>query len=154
MIVSKRVQDNVAGAAMLGVFVLAASVSLSYGSRARLVPLAVAVAAVALMLVQLVVQNVARPAQAAEETSERSRSVRSGLAIAGVFVAGIVVLGILPATLLYVFGYLRWIGKARPLVAVVYAVGTWGVLYLMFSVFLGVPLYTGVFGLWVPYLSG
>ncbi|MQA78027.1 MAG: hypothetical protein GEV10_06035 [Streptosporangiales bacterium] len=85
---------------------------------------------------------------------EPGGSIAGGIAVVASFVVGIVLVGILPAVLLFVFGYVLRVGRSRLLPAAAYAVGTWGVLYVLFVLFLRLPMYGGIVGIWIPYVSG
>lgn len=160
MNLGKRMEDNLAAGVLLAVFVLAVVIAAGYGSRARLVPVAIAVTAIVLVLAQITVQNLTRRPAAADAAPEQrpggtqGGSLLGGIGIVAILVAGILLVGLLPAILLYVFGYLKWVAMTRTVLAAGYAIAAWGVLYLLFALFLGIPLYTGLFDLWIPVLSG
>ena len=55
-------------------------------------------------------------------------------------------LGLLPSILLAVIGLVRFYGKEKWRTAITVGVGTTGAMYLIFVMFLGVPLPQGIFG--------
>lgn len=182
---SRRVQENIVAGLVLAVLLVFAGLSLTYSARARLVPLTVAIGSIALMVIQLLVQNLSRAGADAEpggaglfgqgglspdddemspathplppeqdETvtvlHEAGGSVLGGITVVAAFAVLILMAGVLPAALLFVFGYLRWVARASLRACVAYAVGTWGLLYLLFVVFLQVSMSGGYLGQWLP----
>ncbi len=170
-----KLADNIAALVMLALFSYMAWESMGFESKARLAPLFISLSCAGFMLIELVVQNVEL---VTERSLERARqkavatplseveyeeassppilhsSMRSMAVVLLPFFVGALLLGLLPAAFLYIFGYVRFIAKAPIAVAVGYAAGTFIVVRLLFVDALGVNMYDGILGLWIPYISG
>jgi hypothetical protein len=163
---SRRVQDNIVGVIVLAVFLVLLYLTFGYSSRARLVPLPVAVLGVILAVVQLFWQNFrsvddllmnpldlvgnpripGTPAAPASQTEVKRKpggefSAFGILAILLVLVYGV---GPLPAVFIFTAGYLGLTRHCTPVRAIVYAAICAAVLYGLFGFALGVPLNRGL----------
>lgn len=169
MNLSSKAQDNLVGGCILSVLMMVIGLSLTYGPRARLVPLTVSVLTLTALLVEMFLRNTRsknsrgvegidfltkRGEEIASEIpvgepddavviDEPGGSARGGIGLVALFAALIYLFGILPATFSYVTGYLFFISKVGLVKALAYAGATWVTLYLLFIVLLGVPLYYG-----------
>lgn len=172
MSLSRRAQENLVAGILLAVFVAFAAISLTYGDRARLVPLPVAIASSLLILLQLYLQNtradadlavdamhlfarqgeqitstleaeLAIPEQGVTIVEEPGGSEWSAALLVIAFVSMILLVGILPAVFLFVFGYFLLVSKKRVLTSLAYAIGTEVAIYALFVWVLKVQMYGG-----------
>jgi hypothetical protein len=171
---SRRTQENIVAGILLAVFLVLLALTLGYSSRARLVPLPVAILGVVLAVAQLLWQNlrlvdelrvnfldlVGSPGavektvigQGTLETERRDGAGApcrlggelSAFGIVAVLLALVFVVGPLPAVFLFTAGYLRLTKHCSSPRALLYALACVGVLYGLFGFTLGVQLNRGL----------
>jgi len=73
------------------------------------------------------------------------RQVLSVLIPAAVYVLGVGLIGIYISSMIYIAGFMIWMGKYRWLKSVVVGVSVSAVMFLMFEVWFKVPLYKGAY---------
>ncbi len=167
---SRRAQENLAAAVILGVFVGVIIMSLGYGPRARLIPLPLATIGILLTVIQIVWQNVrstdelqvdllqvlTRQAEkegaAAKEGEDGPgprqkspwRKEAAALGIVAALAGLILLLGPIPAIFLFTGAYFLFSGHYSWLKGLVYTVAFTAAVYLLFVVALEVQLYHGI----------
>jgi len=162
--VSKRTQENVVAGLVLLLFVGLLVVSFSYGPRARLVPVPVAIVGILLTLVQIYWQN-SRPAEElsfdllevlvagqdkvpeAMKSDSRPRTVANqlqGLGIVGALLALFLALGPFPAMFIFMTAYLSLSGYSRLLRSLLIATALTLGLWVLFVMILRVQVYWGL----------
>jgi hypothetical protein len=174
---SRRAQENLVGVIVLAVFVMLLVMTLSYGSRARLVPLPVSILGIIFALAQLVWQNLrsvdelrvnvldvlgGRPAAAQQQataaapvapSAERKQKFGgelSAFALILILLALVFTVGPLPTVFLFTAGYLGLTRHCSPLRAVAYGLICVAVLYGLFGFILGVQLNRGLLSGFLP----
>lgn len=158
----KITQENIMAVLLLVVFGAFAVATMSYGDRARLVPLPVAVFSMGMVFCQLVVQNFLKANFAVDAKEIFTKSTQKNISsvpskvrekggkewLAIVIVSGflvlILVLGLNLGILLFVIGYFSLVNKSSFLSSVIFGVVTWSAIYLLFSMILGVRFYQGL----------
>lgn len=169
---SRRVQENLIAVAMLTVFIGVIVMCLGYGTRARLVPLPLAVFGVIMMVAQLVWQNlrptdelhvdllevltrrnrkesIAGPAGESAPAAPADRAPRwrleaNAFAIVAVFLGLILLVGPITAIFLFTAGYFLLSKHYSWLRGLVYTSVFTATVYLLFVVALEIQLYHGV----------
>ncbi len=129
---------------MVAIFGVFTALATTYTSDARLAPLAVGTLGLALSLTQLVACIRTGRREKKKTQPDDDHGGRLLLAWFAGFVAAAILVGIVPTALLLVFAFLRFRGR-EPLrtaatVAVVFAV----IVYAVFELALGIPLFEGV----------
>ncbi len=154
---STKAQDNLA--CIVGLLIFGAFLVLSFqlvSSRARLVPMPIAVISMGLLLIQLYFQNfrpdvrlnvegtdlfqirpdVMGTEEEAEEEARKARqnkhSELSAFVVVLVLFAMILVIGLLPAIFLFVAGYFVIYGREKPHLALLWSAIATALLYLLF----------------------
>jgi hypothetical protein len=170
---SRRAQENLVLGVIIVVLLGAVVMSYGYGTRARMVPVPVAVFGLVLAFIQLVWQNlrsmdelqvdllqvltkqsekdaVAKVDQApadglaSRDPRLRQRRVVVAFAMVAVFLALVLVLGPLPAIFLFTAGYFLASGHYTWLKGLIYTSAFTAVIYLLFVVALEIQLYHGL----------
>jgi hypothetical protein len=171
--VSRRTQENIVAGVFLALFLALLYMTVGYSSRARLVPLPIAILGVCFAIAQLLWQNfraadqlninaldlimkrdvierapIDRRAVQADETepqaADRWRSEPWTFGMVALLLALVLVVGPLPAVFAFTAGYLA-ISKHSSLIrAVAYAFACVSVLYGLFGYTLGVQLNRGL----------
>jgi hypothetical protein len=170
---SRRVQNNIVGVIVLAVFLVLLYLTFGYSSRARLVPLPVAVLGVILAVVQLFWQNfrsveelrmnpldlVGNPRvpdasttasgmplapPSQTEVKRKPGGELSAFGLVAILLVLVYGVGPLPAVFLFTAGYLGLTRHCTPVRALVYAAICAAVLYGLFGFALGVPLNRGL----------
>jgi len=171
--VSRRTQENIVAGVFLAVFLALLFMTVGYSSRARLVPLPIAVLGVCFAVAQLLWQNfraadalninaldlimkrdviakapIDRQAVQADEAQPqaagRFRSEPWAFGMVALLLALVFVVGPLPAVLVFTAGYLAITKHSSLVRAVFYAFACAAVLYGLFGYTLGVPLNRGL----------
>ena len=150
---SRRLQENIVAGVLLAVFVGYLLMTLSFGPNARLVPLPIAALGIALLIIQLVRQNLhgakelhvdlfasltgapAAPEPETPQAGDPDAPLRRELA-AGAFVAAFVgliaLLGPVVAVLLFSTGFFALTRHYAPIKALVIGTSITAALYLLF----------------------
>jgi hypothetical protein len=171
--VSRRTQENIVAGVFLAVFLALLFMTVGYSSRARLVPLPIAVLGVCFAVAQLLWQNfraadelninaldlimkrdvIANAAidshavqadEAQPQAAGRLRSEPWALGMVALLLALVFVVGPLPAVLVFTAGYLAITKHSSLVRAVFYAFVCAAVLYGLFGYTLGVQLNRGL----------
>ena len=180
---SRRTQENIVAGVFLALFLALLYLTLGYSSRARLVPLPIAVLGVCFAVAQLLWQNfraanelninaldlivkrdviarapIDREAVQADEaqpqTTDRWRGERWTLGMVALLLALVLVVGPLPAVWVFTAGYLAISRHSSVGRAVLYATACVAVLYGLFGYTLGVQLNRGLIsGVIVDYVD-
>jgi len=160
---SRRTQENLFAGLVLLFFVAILVMSYSYGPRARLVPVPVAVIGIVLTLIQVYWQNT-RPAESLHidllemltDTSEVAKNAPpaakpmtirgqvQGFAIVGVLLAMFLAFGPFPAIFLFMSGYLAMSGYSRIGPSLLMATALTLVLWMLFVEVLRMQVYWGL----------
>ncbi|HEY9448061.1 MAG TPA: tripartite tricarboxylate transporter TctB family protein [Burkholderiales bacterium] len=164
---SRRLQENIVAGAIALAFAAVIMDSLTFGPRARMVPLPLATFGLILTVIQIVWQNL-RPADTPrvdwlgvlagkepvgaaprgdETPAKRDTPARSELGALGVVAAlvGLILLfGPIPAVFIFAAAYFLLSGHYSPLKGLVYAAAFTLTVYLLFVVALDIQLYHGV----------
>lgn len=168
---SRRMQENLMGAALMLVLAGFLVVGMSYGPKTRLVPVPLTIVSMLLLAAEMVLQNVRPDIKLSVDTMEvfakvqedgdeeeavpgapkpsTSRKELQGIGLVLLFVGMILVLGLMPAALVFVFGYFVLIGRERWFKSLIYSGVSIGVLYLLFVSLLGTQTYDGLLGAFV-----
>lgn len=169
---NKKTAENIVAVTFLVFFLAIAGLSLTYGSRARLVPFPIALISAALITLQLVIQNKrdvnidlrvdagelfsakkikadCKEEEAAAESAQKDKlkgknELGAIILVIG-FLALIMILGIEIATVCFVTAYFRFVNSASWLRSLLWGLGTVAGIYLLFTAFLDIDLYKGVF---------
>lgn len=165
---SRRTQENLVAAVILGVFIGVIVMSLGYGPRARLIPLPLATLGIILIVIQIVWQNLrstdelqvdllqvltrqaeqdGAAAKEGEGGPQRKSSWRKEAAALGIVaaLAGLILLlGPIPAVFLFTGAYFVLSRHYSWFEGLVYTVAFTAAVYLLFVVALEVQLYHGV----------
>jgi hypothetical protein len=160
---SRRTQENLFAGLILLLLIGVVVMSYTYGPRARLVPVPVAVIGIVLTLIQIYWQNT-RPAESLHidllevltDTKEVARSAPpaakpatfatqvESFGIVGAFLAMFLALGPFPAIFLYLAGYLTLSGYSRLGASLVTATVVTIVLWVLFVEVLQMQVYWGL----------
>lgn len=170
---SRRTQENIVAAVFLIVFLALLFMTLGYSSRARLVPLPIAVLGACLAVAQLIWQNLrsaddlninaldlivkrevierapidheaVKAEETAPEVASRLRSEPWAFAMVAMLLSLILVVGPLPAIFAFTATYLALTKHCSIVRATVYAFLCVAVLYGLFGYILGVQLNRGM----------
>jgi hypothetical protein len=165
---SRRVQENLAAAALLALFAGVIWLCQDFGPRARMIPLPLAVFGIVLTVIQILWQNLrsteelhmdmiqvrtpgdaARPAagiQAASQPGKRVtwRQEAGALGIVGTLLALILATGIIPAVFLFTGGYFLVTRQYSWRASLIYTGVLTAVVYLLFVVALQIQPYHGL----------
>ena len=180
--VKRQREDFIAVLVVFAVFVVAAWMSWGFSPKARLAPFFISASCVVILLLEILPRLFGRRAAApvAVETETgadpvahiiaedlgvprestpsahpaRHSSVNAMLTMLLPFVVLVFLIGVLPASLAFIFLYIRFVAKGSVLSAGVYAVSTFLVIWSLFAGLLGLFMYRGVFGLYIPFISG
>lgn len=165
---SRRMQENLVAAVILGIFIGVIVMSLGYGPRARMIPLPLATFGIILMVVQIIWQNLrstdalqvdllqvltqqaekggAAPGEAeggpARKPSWRKEAV--ALAIVAALAGLILLVGPIPAVFLFTGAYFIVSRHYSWWKGLVYTLAFTAAVYLLFVVALEVQLYHGI----------
>jgi hypothetical protein len=166
---SRRLQENLVALLILAVFIAAIVASLSYGPRARMVPIPIAALGVILVLCQMALQNLRsedelridllefisdKPKDAEAEIegpAEPDRESGSFKRQAGAFGLVAVMLGLflligpIPTMFVFTAGYFVFSGHYSPVRGIAFALVMTALIYLVFSVGLKIDLNQGMF---------
>jgi hypothetical protein len=160
---SRRTQENLFAGLILLFFIAILAMSYTYGPRARLVPVPVAVIGIVLTLIQIYWQNT-RPAESLHidllevltDTPEVAKNAPpagkpmtvssqvEGFAIVGVLLAMLLALGPFPAIFFYMVGYLTMSGYSRIGLSLLMATALTLVLWILFVEVLRMQVYWGL----------
>lgn len=170
---SRRAQENLIAIAFLIVFVSVIVLCLDYGVRARKVPLPLAIFGLALIVIQIIWQNLRSTDElhvdllkvitknegeeiadkaseggepAATEQSLSRRTEGAALGVVAVILGLILLVGPIPAICLFTGGYFLLSRHYSWLKSIVYTLVFTAVVYLLFVVALEVELYHGILG--------
>jgi hypothetical protein len=169
--------DLVAVLVVFTVLVIATWLSWGFSPKARLAPFFIAASCTVFLLIDLVPRLLGRSRAATDDEGDpvaaavgvtpavhgefappakapMHSSVNAILTMLAPFVGLVFLIGILPASLVFIFGYIRLVAKSTYLSAAIYAVLTFLVLRMLFVGLLGIFMYRGVFGLYIPFISG
>jgi Tripartite tricarboxylate transporter TctB family len=169
---SRRIQENIVLCAVLIIFIAAIVACMGYGARARVVPLPIATLGAILTVAQLVLQNLpsvgdlhldalelftshapgaasAKPAEKRESgapdvTRWRRELIAVGLVLllTGMFIS----IGPIPSIFLFSAGYMLAKRQYRWPLGIAFAALFTLVVYVLFSVVLGVQMDNGILG--------
>jgi hypothetical protein len=161
---SKLAQQNLFAFVWVAVFGAFIWASLGYSWKAALVPVPVCLFSIALLLVQVYLQNFRKDLKLTvdsmdmfaknadpslleeDEEVEKEGTTRKELEIAGlilVYLGLVMGIGLIEATFLFILGYFKFIGKYKWITSLIYAVLTAVVLNLLFGTLLGLRMYDG-----------
>lgn len=169
----KLLEENIVALVILAVLVGFFIVGLEYSSRARVVPVFVAVASIVCMAIQILLQNLAKNgvdlavdtmemfgAERTKEKMEQGGKVQEQGEVEEEVVAGgkestiilwlvglvamLLLLGYQITSFLYVAAYLRFASHRSWLFSILTGAITWAVVFLLFVVLLKVNLYQGI----------
>lgn len=163
--------DLLISVGLLVIFAGGLVMAFGFPFRARMVPLLVCGVGVAMCVLQLILlaveRNGVRRLQTLESTAERGmppepaldtdeeeaehafitaspRAWLETLGWFGGFFVAVWLVGLLPAVVVFTIGYLLIVGRVRVIWALVYALLSWGLLYLVFDQLLRLPLPEGM----------
>ncbi len=168
--VSKRTQENIIAIILFLIFAGFLVVSFDYGSRARMIPVPVAVVSLLLILLQLILQNTNAKLDLNVDPANLFKSTKSGMAVEeekletigaavgkkrggsqwvalswlGIILLLILLIGVIPAMCVFVFGYLLLITKLKWYMAACFAAVDTFVLYALFVLLLQRDMYEGL----------
>lgn len=161
---SKLAQQNMFALVWIAVFAAFIWASLGYSWKAALVPVPVCLFSIALLLVQIYLQNFRKDLKLTvdsmdlfakqadpsllegEEEVEKEGTTRKELEIVCLifFYLGLVMgIGLIEGTFLFILIYFKFIGKYKLITSLTYAVITSVVLNLLFGNLLGLRMYDG-----------
>ena len=134
-------------AIMLVAFATAVGLAFTYAPEARFLPLVIGIPGLLFSVIQLIKELRERPEPVV--TSEEQRREGRMFAWFIAFVGGLVLFGFPYAGPALVAAYLYFSGGERWYVALAAAVFAWAVLYGVFELFLGLPLFEGLVFQWI-----
>ena len=134
-------------AIMLLAFAAAVGLAFTYAPEARFLPLVIGIPGLLFSVIQFVKELRDRPEPAV--TSEEHRREGRMFAWFIAFVGGLVLFGFPYAGPALVAAYLYFSGHEKWYVALAAALFAWGVLYGVFELFLGLPLFEGLVVQWI-----
>jgi tripartite tricarboxylate transporter TctB family protein len=134
-------------AIMLVAFAAAVGLAFTYAPEARFLPLVIGIPGLLFSIIQLIKELRERPEPVV--TSEERRREGRMFAWFIAFVGGLVLFGFLYAGPALVAAFLYFSGRERWYVALAGALFAWAVLYGVFELFLGLPLFEGLVSQWI-----
>ena len=126
------------------IFLTMTVLAFGFPPAARLMPLLAGVPGSALALASLVRELRHAAHDAAPDAAAADRAERGMLAWSFAFFAGILAAGFLVAVPVLVVAYLRLGARERWTIALLGAAASWAVLYGLFELGFGIPLFTGL----------
>jgi len=162
---SKKTAENIVSVIFLVFFVGILVASYSYGPRARLVPIPIAMASSLLVCFQLYITNskstkfdlmvdaseLFKSSNNVKPTHEKKKKdfspekERAALLIVLSFLAIVLVVGLEVGIFIFVTGYFKFINKDGWLKSLIFGSGTLAAIYALFVLFLKVQMYKGLF---------
>jgi len=137
--------------AMALIFLTMTVLAFGFPPGARLMPLLAGIPGSALALVSLVRELRHAAHAAAPDATAAERAERLMLAWSFAFFAGILAAGFLVAVPVLVVAYLRLGAGERWMTALIGAAASWLVLYGLFELAFGIPLFAGLVADWVQF---
>lgn len=145
-------------AVMLGIFAIMTVMALDFPTKARLMPMLIGIPAVLLGLVQFIIEYRAVAQELAEggkkvdaekEAKEGKKDEKQMIIWITLFFITILSLGFIYASPILVFSFLYFGSKESLKIALISAVSTWLLMFIIFVEWFKIALFEGLIPLWL-----
>lgn len=143
---------------MLGIFVIMTLLALDFPTKAKLMPLLIGIPAVLLGVVQLIIEYRAvaqeladsgKQVDAEKEAKEGKKDEKQMIIWITLFFITILSLGFIYASPILVFSFLYFGSKESLKIALISAVSTWLLMFIIFVEWFKISLFEGLIPLWL-----